>query len=67
MTGWVDASVKKPKQGQWVVIIWNGVFKTGKFDRLHPFGPAVVDRESGRYFTDFTYWKSLNYPKALSL
>lgn len=60
---WVKTEERMPKQHQWVVIAWNGVFKCGQFDAKHPFGPAVLDYNAGAYWNGFDHWKPLTQPK----
>lgn len=60
---WIDSGVRLPKHDQWVVASWGGTFKCGQFDSKHPFGPAVVDRRAGKYWSDFSHWKPLTQPK----
>lgn len=60
---WTKSEEKMPKQSQWVVISWAGVFKCGQFDGRHPFGPAVVDHKLGKYWNGFDHWSPLNQPK----
>jgi hypothetical protein len=63
MSKWINADERLPKNNQWIVVSWGGIFKAGQFDAKHPFGPAVVDRNAGKYWSDFHHWKPLNQPK----
>lgn len=63
---WISTEQRKPKQNQWVVVSWNDIFKCGQFDAKHPFGPCIVDRQSGKYYSGFQNWKPLTAPKVKS-
>ena len=61
---WIKTEERQPKQMQWVVIPWNGIFKVGQFDAKHPFGPAVIDHKQGKWWNGFTHWAPLSAPKS---
>jgi hypothetical protein len=63
MSKWIDAKVRLPKQGQWVVVVWGDFFKAGRFDAKHPFSPVVTDSQAGKFYRHFTHWKPLSAPK----
>lgn len=60
---WTKSEDRMPKQSQWVVIPWNGVFKVGQFDAKHPFGPCVVDHKQGKWWSAADFWAPLTQPK----
>lgn len=61
---WRNIAEKKPKHDQWVVIPWGEGFKCGQYDQKNPFGPVVIDRQSGRWCHGFEFWMPLSRPKA---
>ena len=61
---WIKSSERMPKKGQCVLVPFRMGFRIGTFDPTHPFGPVVIDSETGRYTKGFTHWKPLNPPKA---
>lgn len=59
---WKKLENKAPKQSQWVVVPFNGIFRCGQFDAKHPFGPVIVDHKQGKWW-QFTHWAALTQPK----
>lgn len=59
---WEATADKLPKHNQWVVIHTYETYQVGQFDSKHPFGPVVINRETGRWWSGFTHWSGLKPP-----
>lgn len=59
---WEATVDKQPKHNQWVTIYWRGQYINGQYDAKHPFGPLVIDRVSGAWWSSFDHWFGLKPP-----
>jgi hypothetical protein len=60
---WIAMNSRAPRKGQWVVVPFGEGFKAGEFEAHHPFGPAIIDRMTGKFYHGFAHWKPLTHPK----
>lgn len=63
MSKWIKREEREPKAGQWIVVTFGEQFKCGQYDPKHPFAPCIVDRQAGKFYRNFEYWKPLSAPK----